>query len=306
MWYVARMEAQGTPTKLEDVEITHRFADLAEVRLHYAEAGRASDPLVVLLHGFPEHWYSWRHQIPALARAGFRVIAPDMRGYNLSSKPEGVRAYRSRKLAQDIVELVHAVGATRARIVGHDWGGGVAWCVAMWHPDIVEQLAVLNCPHPLRMMRGFSSLGQLKKSWYMFFFQLPMMPERAIARHDFAFVRKVLRRDTVRRDAFSDEDIERYVEALSQPGALTAMINYYRAMMQRDIFVEPRRMRRVDVPVLVVWGEQDSALGSELATPPARWVARARVERIPDASHWVQVDRPEVVNEQLLKFFREP
>ena len=158
--------------------VTHRFVRLDEVRLHLVEAGEG--PLVVLLHGFPEFWYSWRFQIPVLVRAGFRVVAPDMRGYNLSDKPPGVRPYRVERLAADVAQLVERLGESRAAVVGHDWGGLVAWWFAMRHPDRLSRLSILNCPHPEHQLAMMRSRAQLRRSSYMLFFQLPLLPERSL------------------------------------------------------------------------------------------------------------------------------
>jgi pimeloyl-ACP methyl ester carboxylesterase len=280
--------------------VAHRYADLAGVRLHYVEAGEG--PLVVLLHGFPEFWFSWRFQIPALAAAGFRVVAPDMRGYNLSDKPEGVESYALERLARDVERLIGALGEERAVVVGHDWGGIVAWAVAMLHPERVEKLAILNVPHPERLSRGLRAPRQLLKSSYAFFFQIPWLPERFIRAGDFAILRSVFRNDPVRAGTFGEEDIDRYVEALSRPGALTAAINYYRALARRAPAVARSLRRRIEAPVMVIWGQRDLFLVPELAPPDPAWVPDARVERLPDASHWVQQDRPERVNALLLDF----
>ncbi len=284
--------------------LTHRYVDLADVRLHCVEVG--SGPLVVLLHGFPDFWYSWRHQLPALAAAGFRAVAVDMRGYNLSDKPRGVRAYDTAVVARDVARLIGALGSGRAVVVGHDWGGAVAWLVAMRHPEVVERLVILNAPHPERFLRGLRTLRQLRKSWYMFFFQLPLLPEASVRAGNFALLRRMLRTDPVRSDAFTESDIRRYVEALSRPGALTAAINYYRTLFRRD----PRRaleeLRPIEAPVLVIWGERDRYLGAELAQPSAAWVPDVRVAPLPDASHWVHLDRPDRVNALMLDFLAEP
>lgn len=183
---------------------------------------------MVLLHGFPEFWFSWRHQIPALAAAGFRVAAPDMRGYNLSSCPSGVAAYTTDRLAADIRDLIHERGAESAFLTGHDWGANVAWQTAMHHPEVIERLAILNVPHPRRMMQGLRTRRQLRKSWYIFFFQLPWLPERFVRAGRWRYFRSALAQ--ARPGAFTDADIEHYVEAWSQPGAATAMINYYRVL----------------------------------------------------------------------------
>ncbi|WP_437594422.1 alpha/beta fold hydrolase [Sorangium sp. So ce1000] len=288
---------------LDESKLSHRFTEHDGVRLHYVEAGEG--PLVVLLHGFPEMWYSWRHQIPALVEAGYRVIAPDMRGYNLSDKPKGVAAYALPELTADVAALIQASGAERAAaVVGHDWGGGVAWAFAMRYPALLERLVILNSPHPERLFSAFRTARQLRKSWYMFFFQLPKVPELAARKNDFALLRASVKNDPRRPGAMSDEDLARYIEAWSQPGALTAMINYYRALFRPGSRRGKTRPPRVDTPVLVIWGEHDRHLGAELAAPNPALVPNARVARVPDASHFVHYDRPEKVNQLLLEFLR--
>jgi pimeloyl-ACP methyl ester carboxylesterase len=167
--------------------MAHRWIDVGGLRLHCVEAG--TGPLVVLLHGFPEFWYAWRHQIPALADAGYRVVAPDLRGYNTSDKPSRVRDYRPRVLVQDVADLIVALGAGSAAVAGHDWGGGLAWLLAMQHPKRVERLVLLNAPHPVRFLKGLRSPRQLRRSWYILAFQLPWLPERLVAARDFQALR---------------------------------------------------------------------------------------------------------------------
>lgn len=289
-----------------DIEqlVVHRYAELDGVRLHYVEAG--TGPLVILLHGFPDFWYSWRHQIPALAAAGYRAVAPDMRGYDLSGKPKGIDAYLGEHLAGDVAGLIRAVGADRAVVVGHDWGAGVAWEFAIRYPELLDRLVILNVPHPARMLRGLRTWRQLLKSWYMFFFQLPGLPEAAIRAGNYASLRRLFRTDPCRPNAFTPADIERYVAAAAQPGALTGAINYYRALFRRSPAAAQRMLRRIDAPVLVIWGEQDRYLGRELAEPDPEWVPHARVERLPQSSHWVQHDDPDRVNTLLLQFLGAP
>lgn len=280
------------------------YADLGDVRLHYVEAGEG--PLVVLLHGFPQTHHMWRFQIPALVEAGFRVVAPDMRGYNLSDKPDGVEKYRVHELARDVEHLILHLGEEKAAVVGHDWGAIVAWFVAMQYPERVEKLGILNVPHPARFFfDGFAMPKQLLKSSYMFFFQLPRLPEKAVSANGFAALRAGFRTNTVRPEAISEEAAEHYVEAISRPGALTSTINYYRAL-----FRYPSDMRallkKIETPTLVIWGEQDVFLSLELAEPSPLWVPNLRVERLPDASHFVAEDRPDRVNALLLELLREP
>jgi len=285
-------------------ELAHGHARVGDVRLHYVECGRSDGPLVVLLHGFPEFWYSWRRQLPALAQAGFHVVAPDMRGYNLSDKPRKRRAYRAEQLGDDVAGLIGSFGVDSAFVVGHDWGGAAAYAVAMRHPRLVRRLVVLNMPHPARMIAALRTVRQLRKSWYVFLFQIPFLPERLLARERFSFAKRSLRAGSP-REAFSDEDLERYTEAWSQPGALTGMLNYYRAAALRTPRRTLARMLPIAAPTLVIWGERDRYIGNELAEPEARWVPDARVQRIPDASHWVQHEAPERVNELLVGFLRE-
>jgi epoxide hydrolase 4 len=277
-----------------------RFYDVGEVRLHAMEAGKG--PLVVLLHGFPEFWYSWRHQIPALAAAGYRVIAPDLRGYNLSDKPKGLEAYRVRHLAEDIAGLIRACGAQQATVVGHDWGGAVAWGVALRHPEVVERLVICNSPHPIRFLQAMKSPRQARRSWYMELFQLPWLPELLLRAGGFRGLRRTLRRWG--GESFSKEDIERYVEAYSQPGALTAALNYYRAMRlrQRRDASATGGVPPVEVPVMVIWGDEDPVLGRDLADPGERFAPDRRIEHVPEAAHFVQADAPDRVNELLLDF----
>ena len=289
---------------LRRVELAHRFADLGDVRLHFVEAGEG--PLVLLLHGFPQFWYEWRHQIPALVEAGFRVVAPDMRGYNLSDKPPGVRSYRVELLARDVERLILACGERTASVVGHDWGAIVAWIAAMRYPGYLERLAILNVPHPARFLDGLLSPMQLLRSSYVFFFQIPRLPEEVIRAGDFALLRSALGRDPVRPGALTAEDIERYIEAIARPGALTASLNYYRALLRTP--GETRALlQRVEAPVLVIWGERDRFLSRRLAEPPRLWVPNlVGVTRLPDASHWVAEDRPLEVNTLFLDFLRSP
>lgn len=277
------------------------FAELGEVRLHYVEAGEG--PLVVLLHGFPEFWYGWHRQIPALVDAGYRVVAPDMRGYNLSSKPAGVAAYDTDPLARDVRELIAERGAERAFLAGHDWGGAVAWATAMNHPEVVDRLAIFNCPHPRTFLRGIRHPRQAARSWYMFFFQLPRVPERFVRSGSWRFFRDVWLGSS-RPGAVTAEDIDRYVEAWEQPGAITAMIDYYRAVFRQRPSRAEARIGTVRAPTLVVWGERDRYLGPSLAEPDRSDVPNLeRVVRLPEATHWVQHDEPEEVSRLLGDFF---
>ena len=286
---------------LERTNLRDGYANLADARLHYVEAGEG--PLVVLLHGFPEFWFSWRFQIPPLVAAGFRVVAPDMRGYNLSSRPSKASAYDIDRLAADVRDLIRERGAERALLAGHDWGAAAAWVAAMNHPEVVERLAILNAPHPRRMLHGLRRPRQLARSWYMLFFQLPWLPELAARAGGWWGWRRLFENEA-RPGAFMPQDIERYVEAWSQPGAPTGMINYYRAALRQTPGRAEARIRPVETPTLVIWGQRDRHLGAELAEPERADVPNLeRIVRLPEPSHWVHQDEPERVSQLLVDFF---
>ena len=286
-----------------DFAIRHGFADVGDVRLHYAECG-AGDDLLILLHGFPEFWYSWRHQLPVLGRR-YHVVAPDMRGYNLSDKPARVQDYRIDALVEDVVGLIRYFGADKAAIVAHDWGAGVAWALAQRHPELVSKLVAMQVPPPSAWRANFT-LRQLRKSWYMFFFQLPSLPERWASANDFARIERMYQATSVRREAFTDEDIEIYKEALRQPGALTAGLNYYRANVFKSLFrggIETPADGRIKVPTLFIYGEQDMAIIPDTVRGLDRFIdAPYRELRIPNSGHWVQNEAIAEVNSALLEF----
>jgi epoxide hydrolase 4 len=267
------------------------------VRLHCLVAG--SGPLVVLLHGFPETSHAWRHQIDALAPR-FRVVAPDLRGYGESDKPLGVGAYRGTTLAADVLGLIGAFGAERAHVVGHDWGGAVAWTLAMRHPGALDRLVVINCPHPAAMGRALrANWRQIRRSWYIFAFQVPWLPERLLTRDRARALRDALRR-SARRGTFSEEDLEVYAHAFAAPGAATAAINYYRAAFRDGA---RGRAPRIGAPTLLIWGEDDFALGKELTFGmEPLFAGELRVEYLPQTGHWVMEERPNEVNRLLLDF----
>ncbi len=301
-----------------DSSIRHGYAQVGDVRLHYAERGEG-EQLIILLHGFPECWYSWRHQLTALGER-FRVVAPDMRGYNLSDKPPRVEDYRMTALVQDVVSLIRHCGARQAVIVGHDWGAAVAWELAQRHPEYVSKLAALQVP-PLAAWSNNLTLKQLLRSWYMFFFQLPRVPEWWIGAQDFAGVERMFKR-TARRGTFTETDIAALKSALRQPGALTASINYYRAnlrslLSQRkgddeyvignmDAIGDVNARDVVRVPTLFIYGERDFAIVPETVRGVSRYVAAPyREVRLANSGHWVQQESPSEVNAALLSFLND-
>lgn len=289
-----------------DTNLFHGEIVVNGVRLHYVEGG--TGPLVLLLHGFPEFWYSWRFQIPALAAAGFRVVAPDMRGYNLSEKPRGVLPYQLRHLTADVAALLRAFGGEHGGfLVGHDWGGVVAWHAAQRYPELVQKLIILNAPHPARYLDVLREVpSQRGKSWYVAAFQLPWLPELMLP--DTAEqVERFFRGSGTDPQHFTPEDALQYADALNQPGAKTAMLNYYRALFRRTLANGLREPAPVlPMPVLLLWGKNDVALdiANANAEKLRRWVPDLQVELL-DASHWVQMDAPERVNELMLAFLRD-
>ena len=286
-------------TKLEEIGLLHRSATINDLNFHYVEAGEG--PLVVLIHGFPEFWLSWRHQIPALVAAGYRVIAPDMRGYNLTDSPTKVSQYKIEVLASDVVGLIKHAGEQKAHVVGHDWGAAVAWQVAMRYPEIINQLAILNVPHPRAFQKGIRRPSQLIKSWYMFFFQIPLLPELIISRRYDKFMHKISSKHYVNQGVLSTEDIDNYSNVFKNRKSLRGPINYYRAVF-RNPFSSRKSIGVINAKTLVIWGRKDRHLGIRLSKPRSEDVPQCRVEYL-DASHWVQQDAHLEVNKLLIDFF---
>jgi epoxide hydrolase 4 len=281
----------------------HRDLITNGIRMHYVREGQG--PLVVLLHGFPEFWYSWRKQIPFLAERGFEVVAPDLRGYNESDKPR--TGYDVQTLLRDIVGLIRGLGREKAIIVGHDWGGALAWAFALAYPEMTEKLVVLNAPHPWAFLRELRTAKQLRKSWYIFAFQIPWLPEYLLGRNHAELIGSMLYGSAVQKEAFPPEVLGQYRDAMSKPGALRAAIEYYRNLMRRPVKtstgVEDGKI--IYAPTLLIWGEQDIALDIALTEGLEPWVPDLRVERIRDSGHWVQQEKPELVNELLADFLKD-
>ena len=281
--------------------LKHGSAYVNGVCLHYVTQGEG--PLLILLHGFPEFWYSWRYQIPALAQH-FTVVAPDMRGYNESDKPTGVASYRIDRLTGDVQGLIRTFHAERAVIVGHDWGGGVAWAFAAHYPHMTERLVVLNCPHPGAFQKALTkNRQQLRRSWYIFYFQLPWLPELGLRLFRRRFIEQAFRGMAVRKEAFPDEELRKYAEALRIPGSARAAINYYRAAFRHRLRNGALHLPQISSPTLLIWGEEDRALGKELTYDMDEYFSdRFEIKYIPKCSHWVQQEQPELVNRYLLEF----
>lgn len=284
-------------------DLEHLVFDTNGVRLYAVAAGPAGGPVVVLLHGFPEFWKSWSRVIGPLAEAGYRVIVPDQRGCNLSDKPAQVADYRLELLAQDVLGILDQLGVQQGFIAGHDFGATVAWWLAVFHPGRFRAAAILNVPHPLVMQRKLQrSLAQMRRSWYMFFFQLPVLPERWFTANGCRVGTRLLVGSS-RAGTFSAGDLDDYREAWSRPGALRAMIHWYRAAFR---FRLPRRSPaqwRVSVPLLILWGDDDAFLGAEMAAESLELCDHGRCVTFPGVSHWIQHEEPQTVARELIAHF---
>lgn len=274
------------------------------VALHVVLAGLASGKPLVFLHGFPEFWFGWRHQIDYFVSSGYRVIIPDQRGYNLSEKPAGIASYSIDLLAKDVVGVLDAVTDSKAFVVGHDWGASVTWYLAARYPERVSHAAMLSVPHPRVFIKNLiTNPAQLRKSWYVFFFQLPWLPERILRRRDWALLVRALR-DTSPRGVFSDADFEQYKESWNREGALATMLNWYRAaLLSPSKFAVDREASRVKVPALLIWGKHDQFADEAMARESLQYCDDGRLEVFETATHWVQHEKPAQVNTLLSQFF---
>jgi epoxide hydrolase 4 len=265
------------------------------IDFNVATAG-SGERLALCLHGFPESSFSWRFQMPLLARLGYLVWAPDLRGYGRSSRPHGVAAYALEELLEDVASLIEASGAKQVVLIGHDWGALIAWYYAMFGLPPISKLIIMNVPHPALAERGLRTWRQLMKSWYIFFFQLPKIPEWALARNGYEAIGRAFRGMAVDKSRFPDEVLRVYQQNAAQPGALTAMVNYYRALLRGMERNRRRGTPRIEKPTLMIWGEADAALGKELTYGTDQYVNNLTLRYLPQVSHWVQQEAPETVN----------
>ncbi|GAQ83314.1 alpha/beta-Hydrolases superfamily protein [Klebsormidium nitens] len=290
--------AEGATEQVEGATVVHHYLENKGVKIHYVETGKPPGQPVLLLHGWPEFWFSWAFQLKALADAGFHVIAMDLRGYNFSDKPQKVEEYGADYIMSDVREVVQALGAGKpVHVVAHDWGGLVAWMFTETYPELVIKLIQLNIPHPTvfgKALRG-GNLRQIFRSWYMFLFGYPWLPEWLLSFNNYSWLKAVFKGTKVQTADFT----KRHVDAQALPGALTGGLNYYRAL-SKGLWTRPRK--EIRQPVKVIWGEDDTAMGKELAEPPKNRVPNQEVVFIPKASHWVYWDEPERVSEEILKF----
>jgi pimeloyl-ACP methyl ester carboxylesterase len=283
-------------------DIRHDFVRANGLRFHVAscEPDAGSERLALFLHGFPECWYSWRAQLPLLARLGWRAWAPDLRGYGESDRPPRVADYDLEHLMDDVSGLIAASGARETLLVGHDWGGVIAWTFAMRRPEQIARLGIMNLPHPACMQRAFWRGPQLLRSWYVFFFQIPWLPERLLSAADYRAIRQAFAGMAIDKSRFPDEVLQVYRDNAARPGALTAMVNYYRAALRgggrRQVALGFPHIER---PTLMIWGEEDRALGIETTYGTEEYVADLTLRYLPGVSHWVQQEAPEKVNAML-------
>ena len=275
----------------------HEFISTNGIKLHYVTEGSGS--LLIFLHGFPEFWYSWRHQIPEFA-SDHKVVAPDLRGYNDSDKPSDRSAYIMAEFVQDIKGLIEGLGYDRCILVGHDWGGAIAWNFAYAYPQMLEKLIILNLPHPAKFAEGLRSPQQLLRSSYIFFFQIPFLPELLLQANDYSPLEAAFRGMAVDKTTFSPADLDAYKAAAAKPGALTAMLNYYRNIFAQGMTSSDWSV--LTVPTLLIWGEDDTALGKELTYGTEAYVRDFRIRYIPHCSHWVQQEQPQLVNQHIRDF----
>lgn len=302
--HLQRLMAQRRTMTALSASWQHHFVETNRIRLHCVTQGEGD--LVILLHGFPEFWYSWRFQIPALARH-FKVVVPDLRGYNESDKPNG--GYDFDTLAEDIRGLIASFGYRRAHIVGHDWGGAIAWHLAQKFPQSLDRLALLNAVPPQRFLQGLvSNLEHLRRSWYVFAFQVPAIPEWLIQQNLKEFVKNLFQEQAVRKGAFSSEETQIYQTALAKPGALSAALNYYRQLLLPWNWVKEfgRNPNPVTAPTLLLWGEEDALLSPALTEGLDQLIrAPFQIKRVPHCGHWIQQEVPQTVNRELLTFLRQ-
>jgi epoxide hydrolase 4 len=269
------------------------------INLHYVSQGQGK--LMLMLHGFPEFWYSWRYQIAEFS-PDYHVVAIDLRGYNDSDKPQALSAYKMSELVADVKGVINGLGYEDCILVAHDWGGAIAWNFAYDYPEMVEKLIVMNFPHPTKFMAGLKTWSQLQKSWYIFWFQLPWLPELMFQTNNYQAIASVFMDMAINKSAFTPENLSAYQNAAAKPGALTAMINYYRANFNISLGNIARNYGILNLPTLMIWGEEDTALGKELTYGTDACVSDLELKYIHNCSHWVQQEQPELVNQYMRDF----
>jgi epoxide hydrolase 4 len=280
------------------MDLTYTYYDVNGVNLHVGHAGKQHRKILLFLHGFPEYSYGWKNQIPFFVEKGYHVVVPDQRGYNLSSKPQGIAAYKLEILMRDIVELIKSITSEKIIIIGHDWGGAVSWALALHHPELIAQLIILNMPHPQVMRETLkTNPKQMLKSWYAGFFQVPRLPEFLISRFDYKILASGIRKNA-NNGAISLVDIEQYKKAWRQRDALKSMINWYRAFRESNLHLD----LEVSVPTLILWGIKDQFLIKEMAGKSLKRCLYGQLIFFQDLTHWLHHEDPERINNMILEF----
>jgi len=281
--------------------VAYKFYKVNDIKLHVYHAGMENEKIMVLLHGFPEFHYGWKNQINFFVHQGYHVVVPDQRGYGESDKPKGVKSYVLDVLAQDIVQLVKQITNDKIILVGHDWGGGVAWTIGQHYADMIEKLVILNMPH-IKVMKETlkNSPEQRKKSWYAAFFQIPGLPEFLIKLSDYKLLEMSLKK-TSNEDTFPEQDLIQYKNAWRKPNSLTSMINWYRAFLYNKIDVN----KEITVPTKIIWGAKDSALSLQMAYGSKKMCSDGELTVLDYLTHWLHHEDPDRVNELMLKFLNE-
>jgi len=275
-----------------------RFDEVNGIKLHALHDGEGNREIIIFLHGFPEFSYAWHRQIPFFAARGFHALAPDQRGYNLSSKPRGISAYTIDKLVADMAAWIKQITTQKVILVGHDWGGGVAWMLATQHPELLKKLVILNMPHLAVIKKHLkSNFKQMLKSWYVAFFQLPFLPEIACRFQNYRFLSSSLVR-TANKNTFTNAEIDIYKKAWRQPYALTAMINWYQAYL----LDATKTYSDVTIPTLIIWGKKDATLSAAMAKDSLKHCTQGKLIYIDDATHWLHHEKPDMLNELILNF----
>ncbi len=285
------------------MHLRERYIETNGIKLHVMEAGPQEGPMILFLHGFPEFWYAWRKQLQYFADKGYLVVAPDQRGYNLSDKPQGVAAYKIDELAKDIIGLIDAYGRKQIFLVGHDWGASVSWWVALKYPERIRKLVILNVPHPKVMAKHvFTDVEQMKKSWYIFYFQIPGAVEHLAASTNYEWVLQMIT-TSANPGAFTPAELEDYLKAFAMPGAFSAMVNWYRAMVQTK--QEPPKSFEVTMPMILMWGDQDVAMLTQLADESMAYCKEGCLIKFPGTSHWIQHEQAQKINPLIEDFFKQ-
>lgn len=304
--FFRRVERPTPPAQATDpVYGKHEMIKLKSsgVTLHYVSKGSSDQPLMLFVHGFPECWFTWRYQLKYFSK-DYRVVAIDQRGYGLSSKLPNISDYKVELLARDVADIVEQLGYKSCVLVGHDWGAIVSWTVAMFYPHLIDKLIIMNVPHPAAF-RNNISIKQLRRSWYMFFYQVPIIPELLFESNDFELLERIFftkQAGLINKNNMTLDDLEVFKYTFSQKGTAKAAINYYRALFRNQ---KDELQAQITVPVLIVWGCQDSAIGEELADASQKYCNNVQLKKIRNATHWVQQDAPDEVNKYVDDFLKE-